>query len=535
MKIHQIPFDSTNIYSKLIYDYQKKNNDLASTISSFPSLNSLVSFSNLKLNQFSNKNRSNLSEVLMDQYSNINLSKNVKRNLNLLSKKNSVTITTGHQLSLMTGPLYFIYKIVSVIKLSMMLNNKNKKTHYIPMFWMASEDDDFEEIKSFYFKGKKVSWDQNKEGPVGEISTKTLDFLKIFIETELGFSESAAKIRKIIKDTYLSKKTLSEATFCLVNTLFSDYGLLVLDPKHKKLKQTMIPFFKKELFNHDCKKEVEFQVNLIKNKYSNKYKPQVNPREINLFYIIKGKRYRISKTNTGFELINSKITFTKSSMEKELYKFPERFSPNVLMRPLFQEVVLPNIAYVGGAAEISYWLQLKCFFENQNIVFPILIVRDSALLVSSKISKSISSLDISYYDLFKGKKHLVDKKIKDVSEISLDLQFLKNTLELQFEYLEKIVLKTDPSFNGAVKAQRSKQFKGIDKLEKRLLKAQKRKFQDHFKKTEFIYDSLFPEDIYQERKENFFQYYIQFGNNFIPDLINNFNPLNKKITILEFE
>ena len=169
------------------------------------------------------------------------------------------------------------------------------------------------------------------------------------------------------------------------------------------------------------------------------------------------------------------------------------------------------------------------------MVFPILILRDSALLVSSKISKSISSLDISYYDLFKGKKHLLDKKIKDVSEISLDLQFLKNTLELQFEYLEKIVLKTDPSFNGAVKAQRSKQFKGIDKLEKRLLKAQKRKFQDHLKKTEFIYDSLFPENIYQERKENFFQYYIQFGNNFIPDLINNFNPLNKKITILEFE
>ena len=533
MKVSKIPYNSLNIHSELIKDYLDENKGLSSSINFFPEINSLADLSDMKLKKFTDDKRKKLIEVFKEQYLSVNISINVKKNLNLLSKKNSVTITTGHQLSLMTGTLYFIYKIVSIIKLSILMNKKKTGKNYVPVFWMASEDHDFEEISSFYFKKRKIIWKNKKGGPVGELSLENLDFLGLFIKDELGVSESSLAIESIIKQNYLTSKTLSEATFGIVNRLFSDYGLLVLDPNSKKLKETMIPFFKDELFNQNCKKQVDIQIDKLKNNYNKSYKPQVNPREINLFYITKGERNRIIKTNNGFKLSDSKRTFTRTSIEKELIEFPERFSPNVLIRPLYQEVILPNIAYVGGGGEISYWLQLKAFFDNQNIILPVLIVRDSALLVTSKISRSIDKLNISYSDLLGGKDYVFKNKVKELSSISLDLQFLKNKLDLQFEYLEKIVSETDSSFEGAVKAQKVKQYKGIDNLQKRLLKAQKKKYNDQIEKLELLYNLLFPNNNLQERSGNFFDYYIQFGYNFIPDLINNFNPLNKDFTIFE--
>ena len=297
----------------------------------------------------------------------------------------------------------------------------------------------------------------------------------------------------------------------------------------------MIPFFKNELFDQGCNKHVSIQINKLRKDYDNNYKSQVNPREINLFYLKKGERRRIIKTIDGFKLSNSSKEFTSVSMEQELFKHPQRFSPNVLMRPLFQEIILPNVSYIGGSAEISYWLELKTFFEYHKTPFPILLVRDSCLLLSSQISKKLQNLNISYIDLFKGKDFIEKNITVNRSKINMDLQFLKSKLESQFKYLEELVKKTDFSFSGAVKAQRAKQFKGIDKLEKRLLKAQKKIFENDIKNFMIIYENLFPNEKLQERTENFFDYYDQIGDNFIPELIENFNPLNKSLTILEFK
>ncbi len=535
MKVHHVPYSSLNIFSKLIDDYLKENKKLKPYISSFPSLESIDHISKIKLKNYSRNNRSKLIEILKKQYSKINSSKKVKNNLSLLSKKNSVTITTGHQLSLMTGPLYFIYKIVSVIKLSIQLNNKKTGINYIPIFWLATEDHDFEEISSFYYKKKKISWIQSQQGAVGEITLDKLDCLRLFIDEELGVSESSKSIKKMIEGSYLSSRTLSEATFKLVNSLFSNYGLIILDPNSKTLKEVMIPFFKNELFDQGCNKNVTIQIDKLRKDYDINYKSQVNPREINLFYLKKGERKRIIRTKDGFKLSNSSKEFTSVSIEQELFENPQRFSPNVLMRPLFQEIILPNVSYIGGSAEITYWLELKTFFEYHKTPFPALLIRDSCLLLTSQISKKLYNLNISFNDLFKGK-NFIEKNITiNRSKINMDLQFLKSKLESQFEYLEELVKKTDFSFVGAVKAQKAKQFKGIDKLEKRLLKAQKRLFENDIKNFIIIYDNLFPNEKLQERTENFFDYYDQIGDNFIPELIENFNPLNKSLTILDFE
>ncbi len=534
MRAYKIPFNSLKIFSNLIEDYLKENNILKSFITSYPSLESISNFSETKLKNYPSGNRVKLNEVLRDQYSEINCSEKVNNNLNLLSKNNSVTITTGHQLSLMTGPLYFIYKIVSVIKLTNQLNKKKNGYRYIPVFWLASEDHDFEEIRSFYYKKKIISWQQSKSGAVGELTLEKLDCLRLFMDQELGDSESSKSIKKLIEESYLSSNTLAEATFKLVNSLFSRYGLIVLDPNSKKLKELAINYFKNELLDQSCNKFVNIQTNKIKEAYDFSYKPQVNPREINLFYLNNGKRKRIIKSKNGFKLIGSSKEFSSSSIINELLNFPNRFSPNVLMRPLFQEIILPNVSYVGGGAEIAYWLQLKNLFEFQKIPFPILLIRDSCLLVSSQNLKKLKKLKISTVDLFKGKELIKKNLTLNMSKINMDLQFLKSKLDSQFKYLEELVSKTDSSFSGAVRAQKAKQYKGIDKLEKRLLKAQKRKLNDEIMSFEKIHNILFPNEKLQERIENFFEHYDQIGDDLIPQLIENFDPINKSLTILEY-
>ena len=224
----------------------------------------------------------------------------------------------------------------------------------------------------------------------------------------------------------------------------------------------------------------------------------------------------------------------ENDLINEVENFPENFSPNVLMRPLFQEIILPNIAYVGGGAELSYWFQLNKYFKNQKVTFPILILRNSLLLINSKLSNKINKLNININDLFINKNLLISKVIKENSKISLDLDFLKKQLELQFDFLEDLVKKTDKSFNGAVLAQKKKQIKGIINLEKKLLKSQKIKMDDYVQRTNLIYESIFPNSDLQERQLNFFELYESEGVVILSNLKKAVDPFNDNFTILNY-
>ncbi len=176
---------------------------------------------------------------------------------------------------------------------------------------------------------------------------------------------------------------------------------------------------------------------------------------------------------------------------------------------------------------------MKAYFESQKVPFPILLHRNAAVLVPRKLADKIERLQLTPTDVFLKRSSLINKKVRQISNIDLDLKPLKKALEEQFVHLESLILETDASFEGAVKAQKAKQFKGIENLEKRLLKAQKRKHKNQVEEIELVYDLLFPKNKLQERTENFFDYYSQFGYNFIPDLIHEFNPLNKDFIVFE--
>ncbi|MFD2940541.1 bacillithiol biosynthesis cysteine-adding enzyme BshC [Flavobacterium notoginsengisoli] len=522
-----ISFQSSGYFSKLMQDYLDQKAELKPLYNNFPTLENFEKQIAEKASNFDNSNRTTLFETLQKQYQNIATSESTQHNITLLKLENTFTITTGHQLNLFTGPLYFLYKIISTINLTKELKSKYPSYNFVPVYWMATEDHDFEEINYFNFKGKKIRWNAESTGPVGRLSTNGLEDLFEIYSKELGSSTNANTLKRLFEDAYLKHEKLADATRYLANTLFANYGLVIIDADDADLKRNFIPYVKEELENQTSFKTVQKSIEQLSD-----YTVQVNPREINLFYIEDKLRERIIFEDDKYIVNNTRISFSKEEILKLLESNPEKFSPNVIMRPLYQEIILPNLCYIGGGGEIAYWLELKGFFDVVNVTFPILLVRNSVLLATEKQAKKADNLGLTWKDLFSKSDNLINSITHKLSPFPIDLTEQKEALEKQFNYLFELAEKTDKSFSGAVKAQEVKQKKGLENLEKRLLKAQKRKLHDQLQRVNDLQCELFPNHSLQERQANFSEFYLENGEQLIPLLIQKLKPLEHNFNII---
>jgi bacillithiol biosynthesis cysteine-adding enzyme BshC len=534
-----ISYQNSGYFSPLMKDYLEQKSDLQSLYNRFPNLENFeaqIEEKEINFNGTDNFNGSDkrklLVSVLKKQYAKIKTSETTVNNIKLLNLSNTFTITTGHQLNLFSGPLYFSYKIISTINLTNELKAKYPSRNFVPIYWMATEDHDFEEINYFNFKGRKFRWNAESAGPVGRLSTAGLDdFFEVYAK-ELGTGKNADAIKKIFQDAYLKHSNLADATRFLANTFFGEYGLVILDTDDQDLKRSFIPFIKEELLQQTSHKKVLETTEKLKN-----YSVQVNPREINLFYLEDNLRERITmELNSNgakiYKVNNTKIAFSESEIFSLLENHPEKFSPNVIMRPLYQEVILPNLCYIGGGGEIAYWLELKSFFDAVNVTFPILLLRNSALLVTEKQITKADKLGLTWSDLFSKQSDLITLKAGQLSKFPIDFSKQKEHLKKQFESLFEIANQTEKSFFGAVKAQEIKQIKGLENLEKRLLKAQKRKYSETIERITDLQNELFPKQSLQERQTNFSEFYNDNGDTFILQLFNQLKPLENNFTII---
>ena len=526
-----IAFKNTNYFSSLICDYLDEKKELQSFYNNFPKLENFKKQIEEKKVSVNLQSRTILSEALKSQYADTEISSLTLQNIEALKQGNTFTITTGHQLNLFTGPLYFLYKIVSVINLTTQLKQEYPKNNFVPIYWMATEDHDFDEINYFNFKGKKVQWNRNASGAVGELSTEGLDKVFNVFTKELGSGQNAETLRDLFQSAYLKHDNLADATHYLANALFATYGLVIVDANHKELKNLFIPFIEDELINQTSYKQVIDTSSKLDNIESN-YKVQVNPREINLFYLNKDVRERIVLEEGVYKVLNTNISWTKSEILKEVLNFSQRFSPNVIMRPLYQEVILPNLCYTGGGGELAYWMQLKDYFQTVKVPFPMLLLRNSALIKTKKQSGKLSNLNISNEDLFLKRDAFINKKVRQISNIDIDFSEQLKLLQEQFKDLYNLAKKTDKSFIGAVAAQEKKQTNGLQNLEKRLLAAQKRKLKDQVQRITELQNELFPNGSLQERNTNFSELYLEFGEQLVPKLIEKLKPLQGEFTLL---
>lgn len=522
-----VTYQNSGYFSKLIVDYLDQKAELQTLYNRFPKVENFEGQIEEKSANFPLENRKILVSALEKQYESFEISETTSQNIQLLNLSNTYTITTGHQLNLFTGPLYFLYKIVSTINLCKALKHKYPTQNFVPVYWMATEDHDFKEINYFNFKGKKIRWNRESKGPVGRLNTSGLEEVFEHFSHDLGSSENAKYLKELFEKSYFEHQNLANATRFLANELFKSEGLVIIDGDDTTLKKLFIPYAKNELLHQTSFKKVTETLPKLSD-----YSVQVNPREINLFYLQDQLRERIIFENGNYKINNTLLSFSEREILTELEKNPENFSPNVILRPLYQEVILPNLCYIGGGGEIAYWLELKSNFEENNITFPMLLLRNSVVLSKKKQMDKANKLGLNWQELFLNQDALVNLKVQKYSKFTLDFTSQKEVITKQFAALYKIAESTDKSFIGAVKAQETKQLKGLDNLEKRLLKAEKRVHSETLNRIVSLQNELFPNNSLQERSVNFSEYYFEFGSKLMEELLRELNPLSQEFKII---
>jgi len=508
LEVSEISYQETNKFSNLVLDYLKNDEKLKPFVNHFPTLDNFEK--QITEKKIHSIDRVVLVDVLNKQNSNISLSRKSKLNIESLKENSTFTLTTGHQLCLFTGPLYFIYKIISTINLAEQLQAKYSNNNFVPVFWMATEDHDFQEINHINLFGKKIAWDSKQSGSVGRMNLDGFESVLKELKSVLGTSENADKLISLFEKSYLNHDNLADATRYLLNELFGKYGLVILDGDDKRLKEQFISTIKKDVLQHGF----EESISKCSEDLSSKYKSQAYVRSINFFKLSEGKR----------ELIKDKIS------ENEIEKNPTSFSPNVLLRPLFQETILPNIAYIGGGAEVAYWMQLKTAFQQENIPFPILMLRNSVLFIDNKQNQKRQDLGFTLNDLFLEEHQLQKKFVLNKNDTIVSLHDEMDAVENI--YASITAKTTDVGIQNSIKSQQQKQLKYFKQLEEKLLRLAKHKNESSLNQISKIKQQLFPKNSLQERYDNFIPFYLKSGDNFIEILKENLNPLNPNFVVL---
>ncbi len=456
----------------------------------------------LKSTYFSANKRSVLVETLKTQYGDFPMQIEVNQNVDSLLKEQTFTITTGHQLNLLTGPIYFIYKILHVIRLAEELKKLHPKNHFVPVYWMASEDHDFEEINHTRLFGKEIRWKNAQGGPVGEYDLADWQLMKETVEAFFQ-NNPESEANNVLKS--YNGKDLASATKSLVHKLFGKYGLVIIEPNYKSLKNEFVEIMQQEVQFSFAEKAVSKANQVIEDLG---FKTQVFPREINLFYIQKGIRERLVIEN-GNIVIPSLGTFSKEEICNQIAENPQNFSPNVVLRPVYQECILPNLVYVGGGGEMAYWLQFKGVFDTCGVPFPLIQVRNSIQLIDANTQKKLAKLNLESLSIFRDLNDLKKDFIFENSGDSLKFDILDQLTNQMTTLFHNQITEVDASLKPFAAAEEVKLQKQIEGIKAKLIKQQKSKFDNMMKQLEDIHEKMFPMNSVQERVDNFFSFCAQ--------------------------
>lgn len=473
--------------------------------------------------------RSLLVSVLRKQYEKIAPSPEVLDQINCLEDPNTFTVVTAHQPSLFTGPLYYVYKIISAIRLAQLLNEKYPDQHIVPLFITGGEDHDFEEMNHASIFGKEIIWENEESGSVAMMRTDSLKAPLEQLKEILGNSPKAEEIGQLIERCYTQHEKYGMASVDLVNELFKSFGLVVLDMNNPELKRRFIPIMERELFEQPSKSLIEAT---SKELEAVGFSQQAYPREINLFYLRDQIRERIVQEGDTFQVLNTDYRFSETEMREELHQHPERFSPNVVIRPLYQEYILPNLAYIGGGGEIAYWLERKSQFAHFGINFPMLIRRNSVLWIDKGNVKKMKKLGLKVEDLFTETETLIKAYVKSNSENELSLREEKKQLHTIFNGIVDKIKEVDQTLVKTVKAEAANQMNSLQGLESRLLKAEKQRHEIELNQIRGLKDKLFPGNGLQERTDNFLSFYLRYGESFFETLLKELNPLEEGFIVV---
>ncbi len=516
MRIEKMNLLETGKFSSIFLDYINRSTQLEPFYNTFPTIENFEKI--IGQRNFDTQKREVLFNVLYDQYRDVEIVDQVHKNLGLLKDNKTFTITTGHQLNICTGPLYFIYKIATVINACKSLAEKYPDHNFVPVYWMASEDHDFEEIDHFRLFGKKYQWETDQFGAVGRFDSSSMGALLSSLPEKSLLFEKA----------YLQHNNLADATRYVVNELFGEDGIVVIDADNSILKSQFKSVIKDDVINQHAEKLVTESSEKLS---SIGYKTQVFPRPINFFYLEQNSRERIIPENGKFRINNTDKVFDETEIIHEIENRPECFSPNVILRPLYQEVILPNIAYIGGPSEVAYWFQLKSIFEKYKVDYPVLMPRNFALVINTATSKKMKKLGISSGELFKDSIQLKKDYVANQATLNPSFEREKEVMTELFSSIKNQAIAIDKSLEGFIGAEENRTFKTLENIEKRIRKAEESKHEQGIKTLMTIKEKLFPGEGLQERTDNFLNFY--FNNpEFITQIKQVFDPFDFRFHII---
>ena len=526
MKAELIALEDSRHWNPLMSAYIAKDERLSELYSVYPSKSNLLK--QLPGRGLAQEIREDLVEVLTEQYKTADLLTDYRAKLiEKLLNPNSRTVTSGHQLGLFGGPAYFVYKIAGLIKLAQELDVI--ETPVLPIFWMATEDHDFEEINHFYLGEDRIEWKREGAGACGRMSFEGIEQVQNDLRKALGNRPDSDRLLGLFESTYLKSKNLSEATLKLVHAIFEGQDLLCLDADSKVLKAHFVPYMKQELLAQVAEPLVNEKSAVLKGLG---YKAQVFPREINLFFLTDDGRYRIEKRGEDYGLVDADQTWTEEELLKKLEENPQSFSPNALLRPLYQEVILPNVAYLGGGGELSYWFQLKAVFDHFQVPFPALFPRNSGLALGENVLRKMKQLEIDPVQLFKGVEvHL--EKILESNESYDGFLAEKEKFGQLSVVLKQRFSQFEESMHAYSEAHVRKMEKVLEHMESKFKRRMKKKEEIRIQKLEAIYREVYPKKVLQERIQSFAYLRLALGAGIIPKLIDNFDPFAFNVLILK--
>lgn len=524
-----LPYSSTGYFSTIVSDYISGQDDLKPFFDFAPAVDG-VKAAVAKRKVFKT-NRELLVTVLKEQYKEQPVLAKQQEYIDQLSNDNTFTVCTAHQPNIFTGYLYFIYKVVHAIKLAESLSVQIPGNNFVPVYYMGSEDADLEELGHIYLDGKRYEWATNQKGAVGRMKVdKALVQLINEISGQLVVHPHGNEMVELMRNCYKEGTSIQDATFNFVNSLFAGYGLLILLPDNRLLKNEFAPVIKKELLEQFSHAAVQETVQ----HFPAKYEVQAAGRDLNLFYLTDEGRERIEAVNGKWQVVNGEKRFSKEEILNELKEFPERFSPNVILRPVFQEMILPNIAFIGGGGEIAYWLELKKVFEAAGVPYPVLVLRNSFLLVDEKSDELISKLGLCAEDIFKPEQEVMNALVKKQSSNQLGLAKEKESLKALYSQLKTIAGNVDITLQAHTDALQTKALQKMEALEKKMVKAEKKKFEAQQRQLHKLKEQLFPNNNLQERVENFMLFYAKDGEHFIKTIYQNSLALEQQFSIVRY-
>lgn len=526
---HYLPIKETGYFSALVKDYLDATPALQSFYTFSPDDQGLAEA--IQQRKQYPVDRSVLVSVLQDQYARLEPIEAVQQNISLLQKENTFTICTAHQPNLMTGYLYFIYKIIHAARLAQHLGAQHPDAHFVPVFYIGSEDNDLDELGTFHYNGRTFRWNTSQTGAVGSMQTDDLQQLIKDLFQVLGpAGVPEQQIRKIIKSAYGSGHTIAGATRIMVHELLGFLGVVVLDANDARFKKAFIPVIEKEIFEHPA----QAIVTQTSDRLNEVYTAQAFVRPINFFYMKDNVRERIEQIGEQWQVLNTEIVFDREAMQAEIQNHPERFSPNVILRGLYQESILPDVAFIGGGSEVAYWMQLKDLFQYYKGFFPAIILRQSAMILERNTVALQQKLKLSLAELFLKTETLINKYVQQYGEDTWQVNDLKAQMEQLETATQQQLSGLDQQLHNSTEAVFTKMKKQVLVLEKKVLKAAKRKMEDKVQQIRSLKAHSFPKDSLQERYDTFLPFYLQYGQAFFEDLYRHTDPYGKNFLVLQY-